>query len=83
MKKRLQEIREYDHMDTSQWIDRRKQLSLKDLGFTLPPEPPTQVVSIRLPTRLLNALRAKASSLDVPYQSLIKLTLSRFIRQKV
>lgn len=67
-------------MDTVAVIDRSKKLSLSDLGLKLPPTPPTQVVSIRLPTSLLNKLRAKASACDVSYQALIKLILSRSLR---
>ncbi len=80
-KKKTREILDYDTTDTTGLIDRSKKLSLKDLGFRLPPSPPTQVVSIRLPTPLLNQLRAKASAQDIPYQALIKLLLSRSLRK--
>lgn len=73
----ITEIKDYDDQDTSSWIDRGKKLQLSDLGFKLPPSPPTQVVSIRLPTPLLNQLRATASTQDIPYQALIKILLSR------
>ena len=79
MKKR-REIRDYDDADTTEWVDRSKRLTLKDLGLKLPPTRPTQVVSIRLPTPLLNRLRARASAQDVPYQALIKLLLARSLR---
>lgn len=80
MKKRSHEIKDYDESETTSWIDRSKKLTLKTLGFRLPPSPPTQVVSIRLPTPLLNKLRARASAQDVPYQALIKLLLARSLR---
>ena len=76
-KPRRNEITDYDQSDTTEWVDQSKVLSLKNLGLKLPPTPPTQVVSIRLPTALLNVIRAKASARDVPYQSLIKMLLSR------
>lgn len=79
MKKKRHEIKDYDQRDTTEWIDAKKRLSLKDLGFTLPPTPPTQVVSIRLPTPLLNQLRAQASAQDVPYQALMKIILARAV----
>jgi len=79
MKKR--EIKDYDDRDTTGWIDPSKRLSLKDLGLKLPPVSPTQVVSIRLPTSLLNEIRAKASARDIPYQALIKLLLSKSIKR--
>lgn len=81
MKKKKNEVMEYDASDTTQWIDPEKPLSLKDLGFSLPPSPPTQVVSIRLPTPLLNQLRARASSQDIPYQALIKMILLQSLRR--
>lgn len=80
MKKKPHEIRDYDASETTAWIDRSKRRSLRSLGFALPPQPPTQVVSIRLPTYLLNQLRACASTRDVPYQALIKLLLLRGLR---
>jgi len=42
----------------------------------LPAVPPTQVISIRLPSPLLNELKAISSETDMPYQALIKLFLS-------
>lgn len=81
MKKKNREVRDYDETDTTTFIDRSKRLSLRDLGFKLPPAPPTQVVSIRLPTFLLNQLRAKASARDIPYQALIKLLLSKSLKR--
>lgn len=80
-KKKLREIRDYDSQDTTGWINRSKKLSLRELGFTLPPTPPTQVVSIRLPTPLLNKLRAQASAQDIPYQALIKWILAKSLRR--
>lgn len=77
MKRKHREVKDYDDNDTTEWIDPTKPLSLKKLGVKLPPTAPTQVVSIRLPTALLNRLRAIASSQDVPYQALIKLILTK------
>lgn len=81
-KRKAREITDYDATDTTSMIDPARRLSLKDLGFRLPPSPPTQVVSIRLPTRILNALRARASAVDIPYQALIKMALSRFLHSR-
>ncbi len=77
MKRKMREVSDYDGFDTASMIDPHKRLGLKDLGLKLPPLPPTQVISIRLPTRLLNEIRARASAVDIPYQALIKLALSR------
>jgi predicted DNA binding CopG/RHH family protein len=57
-------------------IDQSKQLKLEDLGLRLPAVPPTQVISIRLPSALLNEIKAISSESDIPYQALIKLFLS-------
>lgn len=81
MKKKSKEITDYDKTDTSAFIDRSKKMSLRDLGFQLPPTPPTQVVSIRLPTPLLNELKARASAQDVPYQALMKMLLARSLKR--
>lgn len=82
MKRKLREISDYDDTDTTAMINPANRLALGDLGFKLPPTPPTQVISIRLPTALLNQLRAWASARDIPYQAVIKMVLSRFVEQK-
>lgn len=76
---RPREITDYDQYDTSSSVDASKPLRLEDLGLVLPETPPTQVVSIRLPSALLNELRALGSQHDIPYQALIKLFLSEAV----
>jgi predicted DNA binding CopG/RHH family protein len=80
--KNTKEIKDYDKADTSAMIDKRRKLRFDDIGLELPPVAPTQVVSIRLPTELLNELKALSSIDDVPYQATIKLLLAEGIRQK-
>jgi hypothetical protein len=72
-------ISDYDAVETSGMIDSSKPLKFEDLGLRLPDVPPTQVVSIRLPSALLNELKAISSEKDIPYQSLIKLMLSKSV----
>jgi CopG antitoxin of type II toxin-antitoxin system len=72
-------IRDYDMADTSTMIDSSRPLKFVDLGLRLPDIPPTQVISIRLPSRLLNELKAISSERDIPYQALIKLLLSESV----
>jgi len=79
---RLEEIRDYDDRDTSTFIDPAKPLTIADLGVALPKAPPTQVVSIRLPSTLLNEIEAFASARDVPYQALIKLMLAEALARR-
>lgn len=74
-KKNLSEIKDYDRYNTTAFIDEKNPLKLSDLGFTIPNEKPSQVVSIRLPTPLLNALKSIGSQKDIPYQSVIKTIL--------
>lgn len=81
-KRRRAEITDYDSHDTSTMIDAGKPLTLKQIGLELPKVPPTQVVSIRLPSALLNQLKAFASARDVPYQALIKLLLAESLQRK-
>ena len=69
-------ISDYDAVETTGMINPSKPLKLEDLGLKLPAVPPTQVISIRLPSPLLNELKAISSETDIPYQALIKLLLS-------
>jgi len=80
--KRRAEIRDYDTRDTSTMIDPHKPLTFEDIDLDLPKPPPTQVVSIRLPSALLNQLKAFASARDVPYQALIKLLLAESLARE-
>ena len=40
----------------------------------------TKSISIRLPVDMIDALKVKANSMDVPYQSLIKMILSEGLK---
>ena len=75
MKRKIKEITDYDYHETTGMINLKKPLKLKDLGFKIPEKKPTQVVSIRFPTELLNQLKSISSELDIPYQGLVKLIL--------
>jgi hypothetical protein len=72
-------IADYDTTDTTGMIDRSKPLKYEEIGLRLPEAPPTQVISIRIPSALLNNLRAISSQTDIPYQALIKLFLSESV----
>ncbi len=76
------EIADYDSHDTSGLIEAGKPLRLSDIGIELPKVPPTQVVSIRLPSTLLNQIKAFASARDIPYQALIKLLLAESLERR-
>lgn len=75
-KRKAHIINDYDYNDTTSFVDKNNPLTLSDLDIELPKEPPTKVISLRLPSELLNKLQAYASQRDVPYTSLIKLILS-------
>ena len=76
------EIRDYDTQDTTAMIDPRKPLRFEDLELELPETPATQVISIRLPSVLLNEIRAFASQRDIPYQAAIKLFLAESLERR-
>ena len=80
--RRRKEIGDYDERDTTPMIDPSRPLTFADLDLTIPKLPPTQVVSIRLPSTLLNEIKAFASARDVPYQALIKLLLSESLEHR-
>ena len=82
-KKKENEIRVYDLYDTTSYIDRNKRVTLASLGIELPPETPTKVLSLRLPTTLLNKIKAYAGQHDVPYSAIIKLLLAEGIESKI
>ncbi len=75
------EIHDYDRQDTTSFIDPKTPLYFEDLDLQLPKVPPTQVISIRLPSHLLNQLKAISSQQDIPYQGLIKFMLSESLAQ--
>jgi len=72
-------ISDYDRLDTSTIIDPSRPLRFENLGLKLPATQPTQVISIRLPSELLNEIKAIGSQKDIPYQALIKLFLSESV----
>jgi len=81
-KKVPKEITDYDNSETGSFISKKNKLSFQDLGLELPKQSPTQVVSLRLPTALLNEIKAFGSVMDVPYQALIKMFLSEAIKAR-
>ena len=82
MRKKEIEIKDYDDIDTTSLIDPSKSMGLADLNLRLPKEGPTKVVSIRLPTNLLNKIKAFSSNNDIPYQAYIKYLLSKGIQHE-
>ncbi len=82
-RKKIKEITVYDELDTTGMIDKNNPLSYEDIGLKLPPGPPSTVISIRLPSKLLNAIKALGSEQDVPYQSLIKIFLSKAVAEEL
>jgi predicted DNA binding CopG/RHH family protein len=82
-KKKENEIRVHDLHDTTSYIDRKKSGTLASLGIELPPETPTKVLSLRLPTTLLNKIKAYAGQHDVPYSAMIKMILAEGIESKI
>jgi predicted DNA binding CopG/RHH family protein len=81
MKKTPHEVIDYDENDTTTFIDKDRPLRLQDLGFALPKEKPTKVISIRLPTDLYNKLKAYSTNMDISYQAYIKYLLNKGIKE--
>jgi hypothetical protein len=84
------EIRVYDSHNTTSFIERKKRMTLASLGIELPlnelscqPETPTKVLSLRLPTTLLNKIKPYAGQHDVPYSAMIKMILAEGIESKI
>lgn len=81
MKKKKNEIKVYDNKETTLYINKKSPLKLTDIGIELPEEEPTKVISLRLPTELLNRVKAYASQNDVSYSSMIKIILSKEVQK--
>jgi predicted DNA binding CopG/RHH family protein len=79
MKKKKIEVTVYDKKETTAYINRSKPLKLKDIGIELPEEEPSKVISLRLPTELLNRVKAYASQNDVNYSAMIKMILAKAV----
>lgn len=77
------EIHVYDRHDTTAFIQSKKKLNLADLNIELPDEMPTKVLSLRMPTSLLNKIKAYAGEQDVPYSAMIKMLLVEGIESKL
>jgi predicted DNA binding CopG/RHH family protein len=76
-----EEITVYDQTDTTAFINKNKKIKLEDLGFTLPAEAPTRVISLRLPTSLYNLIRSYSTNNDIPYQAYMKVLLAEGIKK--
>lgn len=77
--KNEQEEREFwENSDTLDYIDSSK---VKRVRFTNLKKS-TKSISIRLPLDMLDDLKIKANSIDVPYQSFIKMLLKEGLDRK-
>jgi len=82
-KKKENEIRVYDLHDTTSYIDRKKKMTLASLGVELPPDTPTKVLSLSLPTTLLNKIKAYAGRHDESYSATIKILPAESIESEL
>jgi len=66
----------WESHDATEYLDmtKAKKVRFPNLKKT------TRSISIRLPVDMIDALKVKANSMDVPYQSLIKMMLSDGLR---
>ena len=81
-KKKKNEIAVYDKNDTTSYIDRKKKMALSDFDIELSDDRPTKVLSLRVPTDLLNKIKAYSGQHDVPYSAMIKILLTESIESK-
>ncbi|MFM8831850.1 MAG: CopG family antitoxin [Spartobacteria bacterium] len=61
-----EDAKSMDHLDLS----KAERVTMPNLKFS------TETISLRMPVALLNAIRREANRNDIPYQSLIKLSLA-------
>lgn len=81
MKKTKNSRTPYDDFDTTEFINPAKPLKLKDIGLKLPSEPPTKIISIRLPTKMYNDIKSRSTNIDMPYQAYIKYLLNEGLKK--
>ena len=61
----------WENNDTTQYFDTNKVKKVRFINL----KKTTKSISIRLPVDMINELKVKANSMDVPYQSFIKVLL--------
>ena len=66
----------WESHDTTEYLDLEKARVVRFPNL----KKTTRSISIRLPVDMIDALKVKANSMDVPYQSLIKMMLSEGLR---
>lgn len=81
-KRRRAEITDYDHAGHLGHGRHDEAADAEGGRARAATRPPTQVVSIRLPSAPLNQLKAYASARDVPYQALVKLLLAESLQRR-
>ena len=66
----------WENSDITEYVDlsNAKRVRFPNLKKT------TKSISIRLPVDMIDALKVKANSMDIPYQSLIKIILSEGLK---
>ena len=66
----------WENNDITEYVDlsNAKRVRFPNLKKT------TKSISIRLPVDMIDALKVKANSIDIPYQSLIKIILSEGLK---
>jgi len=72
-KSEKEEFEFWTNNDTTDFIDWEKAKNVKFSNL----KPSTKTISIRLPEALIEYIKVLANKIDVPYQSLIKIMLSK------
>lgn len=68
-KNKKEEADFYDNLDYGQYLKGLKEVKLDDSNII----PTSKSISLRLPIKLIQKLKLQANSMDIPYQSLIKM----------
>ena len=68
----------WENNDTTQYFDTTKAKKVRFINL----KKTTKSISIRLPVDMINELKVKANSMDVPYQSFIKVLLQEGLNNK-
>lgn len=64
--------------DTTEYFD----WSRAQVGYFPNLKPTTKLISLRLPTSLINQTKIRANKMDVPYQSLLKQFIAEGVAEK-
>lgn len=78
-KNKKEEVNFYDNLDYSEYLENLKIVKLDDSNII----PTSKAISLRLPVKLIQKIKMRANSMDVPYQSLIKTYIKKGVDAEI